>query len=128
MKNFSLFNTSDPADSAAPLARGVAVSSTNTYYSKKASGSMELSLQMEWTGTPTGAITIQGSNRAEPDETTDDDWFTITPTTAPASPAGSASATFGEVNDVNCKWKRVKYVNASGSGTLSGDAAVGEQM
>lgn len=125
MKNFSLFNTKSDND---PMTRGVAVSSTNTYYSGKISGSVELSLQLSWTGTPTGTFTVQGSDKAEPDVTTDTDWYTITPTTAPSNPAGSASSTFGRVNDFNCKWKRVKYVNASGSGVLSGDASVGEQM
>ena len=125
MKNFSLFITKNDND---PATRGVAVSGTDTYYSKKCSGAVELSLQLEWTGDPTGAFTIQGSDKAEPDETTDTDWYTIAATQDPTDPAGSASSTSGRVNDFNCRWKRVKYVNASGSGTLSGDASVGEQM
>ena len=127
MKNFSLFVTKSASDANAPLTRGVAVSSTNTYYSKMASGAVYLSLQLAWTGTPTGAFTIQGSDKDQPDETSDTDWFTITATQVPADPAGSASGTTGRVNQFNCKWKRVKYVNASGSGVLSGDASVGEQ-
>lgn len=126
MKNFSLFNTTSATDANAPMTRGVAVSSTNTYYSAKASGSWELSFQLSWTGTPTGAITVWGSDKDQPDESSDADWFAITASPAPANPAGGASSTHGEVNDVNCKWKRLKYVNASGSGTLSGDCSVGQ--
>lgn len=128
MKSFSLFNTTSNTDANAPMTRGVAVSSTNVYYSGLISGSVELSLQLAWTGDPTGTIVIQGSNKQEPDVTSDDDWFDITPTDAPDNPAGSAADTSATVNDVNCKFKRVKYTNASGSGVLSGDAAVGKQM
>lgn len=124
MKNHSLFVTQ--ADNA-PATRGVAVSSTDTYYSKKISGSLYLSFSLDWTGTPTGAFTVQGSNKAEPDEATDDDWYTITADTDPTDPAGSASSTAGVVKEHNSKWKRIKYVNASGSGILSGDASVGQQ-
>lgn len=127
-KNFSLFNALTSTGAAAHYTRGVAVSSTNTYYSSKISGSAYLSLQLAWTGTPTGTFTVQGSDKVAPVESTDTDWFTITPTQAPANPAGSATATSGRVNEFNCLWKRVKYVNASGTGTLTGDASVGEQM
>lgn len=128
MKNFSLFETRNPADANAPRTRGVAVTSTDTYYSGKASGSVELSFQLSWTGNPTGAFTVQGSDKDQPDESSDTGWFTITPTQVPDNPAGSAAATSGRVNDFNCKWKRLKYVNASGDGVLSGDCSVGEQM
>jgi len=127
-KNFSLFNTLSSTGAAAHYTRGVAVSSTNTYYSSKISGSLYLSLQLAWTGTPTGTFTVQGSDKAEPNEANDTDWYSITPTGAPTNPAGSASSTSGRVNEFNCLWKRVKYVNSSGSGTLTGDATVGEQM
>jgi hypothetical protein len=128
MKNHALFVTQSATDANAPATRGVAVSSTNTYYSKKVSGSNYLSGQMAWTGTPTGTFTVWGSDKAEPNEATDADWFSITPTQAPANPAGAAAGTSFRVNEFNCKWKRVKYVNASGSGVLSGDASVGEQF
>lgn len=127
-KNFSLFNTLSSTGAAAHLTRGVAVSSTNTYYSQKISGSAYLSIQLSWTGTPTGTFTVWGSDKLEPNEANDSDWFAITPTQAPGNPAGSASSTTGRVNEFNSLWKRVKYVNASGSGTLTGDASVGEQF
>lgn len=123
MKNFSLFNTKS---GNAPMTRGVAVSSTNTYYSAKISESWELSFTLSWTGTPTGVLTVWGSDVDQPNEANDADWFSITASPAPANPAGGAASTHGAVNDVNCKWKRVKYVNASGSGVLSGDASRGE--
>lgn len=127
-KNFSLFNTLTSTGAAAHYTRGVAVSSTNTYYSQKISGSAYLSLQLSWTGTPTGVFTVWGSDKLEPNEANDTDWYAITPTQAPTNPAGAAASTSGRVNEFNCLWKRVKYVNASGTGTLSGDASVGEQF
>jgi hypothetical protein len=127
MKNFSLFNTIGTG-AAAGMSRGVAVSGTSTYYSQMISGADICSFTMYWTGTPTGAFTLQGSDKDRPDETNDNDWFTITPTKAPTAPAGSASSSNGTVVDTNCKFKRIKYVNASGSGVLSGDISVGEQF
>lgn len=127
MKNHALFVTQSTTDANAPATRGVAVSDTDTYYSAKISGANYLSLQMSWTGDPEGAFTIQGSDVREPDETSDDDWYEITPTDAPDAPAGTPSSTSARVNEVNCNWKRVKYVNAAGSGVLSGDASVGAQ-
>ncbi len=127
-KNHELFLTLSSTGAAAHLTSGVAVSATNTYYSAKISGSNYLSLQLAWTGTPTGTFTVQGSDKEIPNEASDTDWYSITPTQAPSNPAGSAAATSGRVNEFNSRWKRIKYVNASGSGTLTGYAAVGEQM
>lgn len=128
MKNFSAFNTLSSTGAAAHLTRGVTVSGTNTYYSQKASGSDILSYAVQWTGTPTGVFTLWGSDKKEPDESNDNDWYPITPTQAPTNPAGSASSSSGRAVDFNCPWKRIKYVNASGTGLLTGDISVGEQF
>lgn len=122
MKAHSLFVT---LAGNAPQTEGVAVSSTSTYYSKKISGSNTCSITLQWTGTPTGAFTLWGSNKNEPNEASDADWYSITDSLA--NPAGSASSTQEDYVDKNCKWKRVKYVNASGSGVLYGQVGVGEQ-
>lgn len=114
-----LFITVDAADSAAPVKDGVAVSSTNTYYSKVWSGndSATYDLQVKWTGTPTGTLTLQVSNVPNPDESDDADWVTTTEATMTA-PAGSASGFRDVPTGPSAGKKRLKYVNASGSGTL----------
>lgn len=119
-----LFMTSDTGDAAAPKTNGVAVSSTTTYYSKMWGGtnSTAYDLQVTWTGTPTGTLTLQVSNKPNPDESTDADWVTTTEG-AMVNPAGSASGFRVAVNGSHGK-KRLKYVNASGSGVLYGFVVV----
>lgn len=100
---------------------GVAVSSTNTYYSKPMIGenATGLSLQLEWSGTPAGVLTFWESDKPFPDLTSDTDWVQDTSFT-PVNPAGSAGKFHADGFQKRSKWKRVKYVNASGSGTLKG--------
>lgn len=120
-----IFVTPSTSDPNAPRADGVAVSSTNTYYSKMWSGgdSVSYSLQVMWTGTPTGTFTLQVSNKPNPIESTDADWVTSTEVTV-VNPAGSASQFLvSTVNSPHMK-KRLKYVNASGSGTITGFVTV----
>src|SRR5687768_5246510 len=86
-----IFVTASSTDSAAPTTNGVAVTGVNTYYSKMWSGgdSAAYSLQVSWTGTPTGTLTLQISNKPNPVETTDADWEDSTEVTV-VDPAGSA--------------------------------------
>lgn len=115
---YKLFRTTTSGDSAAPSSNGVAVTSTNTYYSKMFGGfgSESYDLQVVWTGTPTGTLTLQVSDKPNPVETTDTDWVTTTET-AMTNPAGSGSS-FRVATDHSPGHKRLKYVNASGSGVL----------
>ena len=116
---YKLFVTTDPNDSRAPTSDGKAVSSTNTYYSKMFGGfgASKYDLQVFWTGTPTGTFTLQVSDKPNPDESSDADWTTTTETTV-VNPAGSAS-NFRVASITSPGHKRLKYVNASGSGTLT---------
>ena len=117
-----LFFTTD-TDAAGGQNLGVTVSSTNTYYSAVFSGPYinGFSFSMEWTGTPTGTFTLWYSNKADPVLTTDADWNQDT-TFAPTNPAGSAGSMGDNVtNGQAAKW-RIKYVNASGTGVLTGQA------
>lgn len=105
---------------------GEAVSSTTTYYSTKVPMSQRdgrQSVHIGWTGTPTGTLTLWYSNLDRPNEATDADWVQDT-TWAPGNPAGSAGATFVPTGNLVGKWWRVRYVNASGSGTLWAHAVV----
>lgn len=118
---YKLFVTASGTDSAAPVSEGVAVSGTNTYYSKVFGGAHSdgQSLQLEWTGTPTGTFTLWMSDKPNPDETDDDDWIQDTDFT-PTNPAGSAGKMGDPAGNMKSNLKRIRYVNASGSGTLKG--------
>lgn len=115
---YKLFITTSGTDSAAPATDGTAVTGTNTYYSKMFGGfgAIGYDLMVKWTGTPTGTLTLQVSDKPNPDETNDNDWVTTTET-AMTNPAGSASA-FRVATITSPGKKRLKYVNASGSGSM----------
>lgn len=104
---------------------GVAVSGTNTYYSKPFGGAHSdgQSIHLEWSGTPTGTFTLWASDKPNPSETDDTDWVQDT-TFSPTNPAGSASKMMDTTSNMKANLKRIKYVNASGSGTLKGWATV----
>lgn len=98
---------------------GVAVTGANTYYSSKLTGDMGsyISLMLQWTGNPTGTLTLWSTNKTTPDETTDNDWVQDT-TFSPTNPAGSAGKFMDFVGNSAAKFWRIKYVNSGGSGTL----------
>lgn len=96
---------------------GVAVSSTNTYYSLPFMSDDGQNIHAAWTGTPTGTLTLWYSSKDHPLLTDDTEWVQDT-NYAPTNPAGSAGQTMDNSMNSKAKWKRVKYVNASGSGTL----------
>lgn len=128
MKNHELFVTKSVTDPGAYPGVGVAVSSTNTYYSALISGAdgVMTALHIAWTGTPTGTFTLWGSDKATPSLADDTDWYSIT-SGVPTNPAGAAGKSGSKLVDEPARWKRVKYVNASGSGTLTGRATVAKQ-
>jgi hypothetical protein len=77
-----------------------------------------VSVQVVWTGDPTGTFTLQVSNKVKPDDATDTDWLTWTPGTAIVNPAATASQTLLVFDDARgapcpCRWARVKLVVAS---------------
>jgi hypothetical protein len=125
---YKIFVTTSATDSAAPTTNGTAVTSTNTYYSKMWTGedAWGYDLHVEWTGTPTGTLSLWVSDKLNPDETTDNDWVTSTEVTL-TNPAGSASKFRVATNVSPAYRKRLKYVNASGSGTLFGYVVVPKQ-
>ncbi len=120
-----LFVTPSATDSAAPYTNSVAVTGANTYYSKMWSGgdSVAYSIQVVWTGTPTGTFTLQVSDKPNPIETTDADWVTSTEV-AVVNPTGAAGQFLISTTASPHMKKRLKYVNSAGSGVLTGYAVV----
>lgn len=122
---FELFRTVHAGDASGnTFTSGVAVSSTNTYYSSVISGTYGdgFSLHLEWTGTPTGTFTVWKSSKPNPNLATDADWdqdadFNGTGSLATGGAAGNLGAS--TMNAKN-RWWRVKYVNASSTGTVFG--------
>lgn len=122
---YQIFNTRSATDPAAYTQDGVAVSSTNTYYSEMWSGEDAdgQGLMLFWTGTPTGTLTMWATDKDNPILTSDADWVQDT-TWTPTNPAGSASKFRTDSGNFKAFRKRVKYVNASGSGVLFGRVTV----
>lgn len=92
-----------------------AMASTNTIYSNIIDVSRfdNLGLDLSWTGTPTGTLSVIGSVGGA-------SWFTITGFDPPITqPAGSADKTGVSMNQYPWKYIMLKYVNASGTGVLS---------
>lgn len=100
---------------------GKAVSGTDTYYGNVMTPNQyaDLGFSLEFTGTPTGTLTLWYSDEDDPALATDTDWVQDT-TWVPTNPAGSAIKTLYVVSGLRAKWARVKYVNASGTGTIFG--------
>lgn len=119
--NYSIYTTRSTTDSNAPAVGGVAVSGTNTYYSDAMSGTNAdgFGLQLQWTGTPTGTFTLWMSDDEFPNFSSDTDWVQDT-SFAPSNPAGAPGNMRDDVANAKARWKRVKYVNASGTGVLKG--------
>lgn len=108
----SLFTTSSTQD-------GVAVSGTNTYYSTPVykRDLQSVALDLYW-GANVGTFTVQVSNKKNPNLANDSDWKTLTLATAISQPSGSNSGDFVDLSDLPSLWVRLKYVNASGTGTI----------
>jgi hypothetical protein len=115
----SVYKTRSGTDANAPALDGQAVTSTNTYYSDTWTGSDSdgYSLSVFYTGTPTGTFTLWFTDKPLADPTTDNDWIQET-TFAPTNPAGAAGKFGDPAGNFKSYRKRLKYVNASGSGTV----------
>lgn len=92
---------------------GGAMASTNTIYSQilEVSRMDNIGLEFNWTGTPTGTITMYGSNSGK-------NFYSIT--IGIGQPAGSAAGELVNLNQYPWKYLMIGYTNSSGSGTLSG--------
>lgn len=83
-----------------------------------------ISIELDFTGTPTGTFQIQGSvsyNQSVPMNVQDNAGFWV-PITLPTSPvaSGAAGQILIDMNQLSFPWIRVVYVRTSGTGTLTG--------
>lgn len=120
---YSLYTTTyNTTDSAKPAKNGVAASGTSTYYSDVWVGNTDFGLSVFATSASslTGTWTLWATDNPKASLTDDTDWVDMSSHSdvVEANPAG-ASAKW-RVNGVNLRaYKfRLKYVNASGTGTL----------
>lgn len=81
-----------------------------------------VSMQLNFTGTPTGTFTVQGSldyQQTSPfAKAAIGNWIDLTLSPSPAA-TGSASQILLDLNQLSFPWIRVKYTRSSGSGTLN---------
>ena len=96
----------------------LAVSGTNTYHSPVSEVSQQhnIGLDVTFTGTMTGTLTVEGCNAFDNKPQV---FKALTFTPAITQPTGSSLAYLVDVNQFPFRYFRVSYVNASGSGTLS---------
>lgn len=91
-----------------------AMASTNTIYSNilDISNYDNSGLEISWTGTPTGTVSVLGSVSGT-------FFFPLTFNPVLGQPAGSAGGYGVDLNFFPWKFIMLQYVNASGSGSLS---------
>jgi hypothetical protein len=77
-----------------------------------------MGIQLVWTGTPTGTFDIQVSLDHRQDAygnvTNPGTWSSLTISPSPSSPAGSASNTYIDINQLSAPYVRVVYTKGSG--------------
>lgn len=92
-------------------------------------GTKDLSLELQWTGTPTGTFLWEGSNSYDPSTNPGATFITIptaqtSPSLTAGNPAGAAGSYLGSlvtnVERGSAKWVRLRYTNATGVGALDG--------
>lgn len=90
------------------------MASTNTIYTNIVDTTIKdnLGIELTWTGTPTGTITVMCSNSGSA-------FYSLTFSPPLAQPAGSADGYLISLTQVPFKYIFVQYVNASGSGSLT---------
>lgn len=118
---FSLFNTRSATDPGAPVRDFIAVTGTPTIYSETITGEDTdgFGATFFYTGTLTGTFTAWTTDKPLPNLANDDDWVQDT-TFVPVNPAGAAGKFRDDQGNSKGSKKRYKYVNASGTGNLSG--------
>lgn len=75
-------------------------------------------IQVVWTGTPTGVLTVQISL-----DPTNLGWQSIVFTPAADQPAGSSGTNYYSINQTGAAYIRLIYVRTSGTGTIKAKIA-----
>jgi hypothetical protein len=90
------------------------MSSTNTIYTNivNVQNYDNSGLQLDWTGTPTGTISIMVSNSGAI-------FHALTFVPALSQPAGSAGGMVIDLNQIPFTYLMIQYVNSSGTGSLT---------
>ena len=90
-----------------------AMASTNTIYSNVVdiSNTDNQGLEITWTGTPTGTISVMCSESGV-------NFYALTFDPAITQPAGSAGGYLIDLNQVPWRYVMIQYTNASGTGSL----------
>ena len=111
-------------DSNAPVVPGI-TNPAGTNYSWPWSGRLAdgYGLHVNCTGTLTGTFTLWMSDKQKPDLSSDTDWVQDTGFT-PTNPAGGVAKFRDDGGNAKSEWKRLKYVHASGSGTITAFVSV----
>lgn len=84
-----------------------------------------IAIQLQWTGSAVGTFEVQGSldyNPGAPQSggtANAGNWISLTLSPSPAA-SGTASQILINLNQLSFPWIRVKYTNASSTGTLNG--------
>ena len=91
-----------------------AMASTNTIYSniQDISNADNVALEVTFTGTPTGVLSVKASESGNI-------FYSLTFDPALAQPAGSAGGYMIDLNQCPFRYIHMEYVNSSGSGTLT---------
>lgn len=90
-------------------------------------GMDKISFQPQWTGTPNGAFSFETTNAGKasgsgvPSASATATALTLPASFAAGNPAGSASNFMFEFTDMSEAFIRIKYTNASSTGTLNVD-------
>ena len=112
---FLPLNATGVTQGSAPsgLLNGV-MSSTNTIYTQIIDISRidNMGLEITWTGTPTGTLSVMVSNSGI-------NFYALTFNPALTQPAGSAGGYAIDLNQLPFKYVMLQYTNSSGSGTIS---------
>ncbi len=112
------------SDSNAPTIPSI-TNPSGTSYSMPWSGRLAdgYGLHVNYTGTLTGTFTLWMSDKQKPSLADDTDWVQDTGF-APTNPAGSAGKFRDDTSNAKSEWKRLKYVQSSGSGTITAYVSV----
>jgi hypothetical protein len=125
MIHAQIFNTRSLTDTNAPAIQGITLSGAGTVYSDPFSGmnSDGASMTVFTTGTLTGTFTLWFTDVRNPSLADDSQWTQDT-TFAPTNPAGAAIKFTDSMGNAKALRKRLKFVGASGAGTITGYATV----